>query len=273
MTLGDTSRDTLRRNVDRNEDFNWDEFGTADYLAHNYEDVRDDDRQILVFVRDFFSKERPIDAEGRELRGIDVGTGPNLYPALSMLPFCDNITLYEYSKSNVDWLRRQHGQSWPSWKKCWQGFWNLLCEEPGYAKFSKPNMNEVLAARTEVVHGNVFDLSVDDGQRYDMGTMFFVAESITRQETQFASAMDHFLDALRPNAPFAIAFMEHSGGYWVGDRHFPATDIDLADVRGCLASRGSGIVVEHVGTGDNPLRDGYSGMIVACGRAKRAVGD
>src|SRR3954469_16072732 len=78
----------------QNVDFDWNGFDTAAYHAHNYLSLRDDDRQIIEQVGDHFAATL---GDRRGLRGIDVGTGPNLYPALTMLPFCAEVTLFEHA--------------------------------------------------------------------------------------------------------------------------------------------------------------------------------
>ena len=248
----------------RNEDYPWDEFDTEAYLAHNYEHVRHDDDVILRAVGSFFAAA----CRGKQhLNGIDVGTGANLYPALAMLPFCEEITLLEYSRSNVDWLESQKENQWPSWDSSWEAFWQLLCRWPAYKRVKEPGIE--LAKRAKVHHGNLFDLPRDHS--YDLGTMFFVAESISPEHAEFDSAMEHFLNSLTRQAPFAIALMEHSGGYRVGDNIFPATDIGIADVTKFLQGKATDVEVRHIGPGTDPVREGYTGMIIAYGYA-RGVG-
>src|SRR6184192_2383524 len=84
-----------------NRDYPWDDFSPEEYFKYNYADMRDDDRQIVELVSDFFAKAFSNASLPSGARGIDVGTGSNLYPALTMLPFCESLTLYEYSASNV----------------------------------------------------------------------------------------------------------------------------------------------------------------------------
>ena len=249
-----------------NTDYSWNSFDSVAYLEHNYQSVRSDDQQILNFVRKFLSGALATSGAPAWRRGIDVGTGANLYPALAMLPFCREITLYEHSQSNVDWLNSEKKAAWPSWETAWHRFWSLLTNSEPYQDFPG-DPRTALTERTKVVPGNVFDLSPEDG-RWDIGTMFFVAESITSQPDEFRSAVDHFLSVLTPNAPFAIAFMEHSKGYTVGNTRFPATDIGQSHVQSCLDERATEVCIEHIGTGQNPLRDGYSGMLIACGLVK-----
>ena len=60
--------------------------------------------------------------------------------------------------------------------------------------------------------------------------------------------------------------MEHSTGYQVANNHFPAIAINTEDVYRCLFRRAVDVVVQRTVAGGNPLRDGYRGMIITCGR-------
>jgi len=249
-----------------NRDYPWDEFNSEEYFKFNYVDLRDDDREILEIVRDFLVRKLDSkDATGK--RGIDVGTGANLYPALTMLPFCEHVTLYEHSEANVQWLRQQTANDWPSWDDAWSQFWKLLCERPAYEKLSDPTTRLTKPAHIEVVKGDV--LANSNYEPFDIGTMFFVAESITGQPTEFLEAMDHFFSMLKPDALFAMAFMEHSQGYRVGTQLFPATDIGEQDVWNCLRARASDFSLHRLSAEHKPLREHYTGMIVAHGRIKK----
>jgi hypothetical protein len=97
--------------------------------------------------------------------------------------------------------------------------------------------------------------------------MFFVAESISANEAEFAHAMSRFTGCLKPGAPFAAAFMENSEGYELGGKNFPAVAVCNEDIRVHLERSASDLFIERVGTIDQPLRPGYTGMIVACGFA------
>ncbi|GAB2923387.1 SCO2525 family SAM-dependent methyltransferase [Micromonospora polyrhachis] len=235
-----------------NDQFDWDHFDSDAYFDHNYRAVRDDDREIMKIVRDFFAN-ADIDSRGR---AVDVGAGTNLYPSLAMLPFCSHLDLWEYSASNVAWLRRQVA----GFGENWDAFWDIYREQPAYAALSDPRV--ALAERTEVHQASVFDLP---DRRWDLGTMFFVACSLSTDLTEFRRAVHAFVGALKPGAPFATAFMAKSQGYFVGDDWFPAVAIDATEVESCLATVATGVTVTSIEVGA-PLRDGYSGMIVATGR-------
>lgn len=240
-----------------NDDFAWDEFNSSAYYEHNYATLQGEDERILEAVGRFFSAaDIPPGAHG-----IDVGSGANLYPAFSMLPFCQDIVLWEWSAANVRWLKEET----QSYSAEWDPFWSVVAHYPAYAAVADPR--EMLARRSRPQQGSIFDLPK---ARWDVGTMFFVAESLTAELPEFERATRCFVDALKPGAPFAAAFMAGSQGYPVDGVDFPAVDIGLEDVRKCLDGSTSDLTVVQVERHGAPLRDGYSGMILAHGRAGAA---
>jgi len=262
VALAATTRTGRRMN--RNRAWAWDRFNPVAYFQHNYGSLRPDDRQILVIVRDFFvghftgvSRE---DLAGRRLQGLDIGSGSNLYPALTMLPFCHRITLRDFAPKNVRWMRNEVRQPHGSWTR----FWRVLAKGRPYRDL-RGDYVRALSRRAVVQHGSIFDLHKS---HWDLGTMFFVAESLTMETWEFEYAVTRFVESLRDGAPFACAFMRNSSGYRVGIRDFPAVAIDEDDVQACLNKVANGVkvhVIELKKSG-KPLRDGYGGMIVATGR-------
>jgi len=242
----------------RNSDFDWNEFNPEYYLEHNYAEARKDDLRFVSTMGDFFLSH----LRGRtRLHGVDVGAGTNLYPALAMLPFCAEITLLEHSQANRKWLE----QEIPGYSPVWDPFWQELRSKDVYRAL--PDPTRALAERARVEQGSVFSLPAE---RWDLGTMFFVAESISEDADEFRTALGRFLGCLVPGAPFAAAFMENSQGYRVAGRAFPAVPITEKDLRECL----DGLVEEDLdftreSAGESPLRQGYTGMILVCGRKKR----
>ncbi|HKR49193.1 MAG TPA: SCO2525 family SAM-dependent methyltransferase [Pseudonocardiaceae bacterium] len=236
-----------------NSDFPWDDFDSSWYYDHNYKVLRDDDRQIIEVVRDFFGTLDP----SKRRSGIDVGSGPNIYPALTMLPLCDEIKLYEYSTSNVSWLEREI----QSYSSSWDAFWELLTEEASYNSVDSPR--RTLATRASVAQGSIFDLPES---LWDIGTMFFTAESISPALEEFQIALGCFIRSLRPGAPFSAAFMENSLGYSVDSCRFPAVAVTVNDVENGLTGDTKDLEIHRIGLTENPLRAGYDGMIVATGR-------
>jgi hypothetical protein len=174
-----------------------------------------------------------------------------------MLPLCREITLYEYSASNIVWLQHEIQSYSPSW----DSFWQSLAVAPLYKAIDSPRAT--LAAVAQVERGNVFDLP---RAQWDIGTMFFTAESISSTPAEFRAAVRSFITSLRTGAPFAAAFMESSLGYDVGTRRFPAVAVTVSDVENCLAADTEDFHIYRIGLTKKPLRDGYGGMILATGR-------
>ncbi|MFC9126799.1 SCO2525 family SAM-dependent methyltransferase [Streptomyces sp. NPDC057099] len=245
----------------RNSDVAWAKFDPIAYVDHNYRDMQEVDAEILCIVRDHFADHfRTTDTTG-PVSGIDVGAGANLYPALAMLPWCDEITLLEYSPANVSYLKSQVAYYDPNWDQ----FWDVLREHEAYRALGM-DPRERFGLAVEVKEGNLFDLARHEG-RWSLGTMFFVAESMTSSHQEFRLGVERFLRALTPGAPFAAAFMEHSKGLGVGEYFFPACDVGEPEVKASLDAFATDVTVVRPES-HAKVRDGYSGMILACGRRR-----
>jgi NNMT/PNMT/TEMT family len=241
-----------------NEQFPWDSFDPEWYLNHNYGTLRDDDRQILHRLGEFFNKAGQSGEVGQDRlsHGVDVGSGANLYPLLAMLPLCGHVTLWERAETNCAWLDREIIK----YSQVWDPFWDELASWPLYRSMQDPRWS--VYERTKVERGrSIFDLPED---AFDVATMFFVAESITKRRDEFVRATRCFLRSLRPNKPFAAAFMLQSRGYVVNDVHFPAVAITEDHVRECLDLEGVRRATLAEITSDPPLRDGV-GMLLVTG--------
>lgn len=225
MSLAETLTTTTTSPVRRNDDAPWGDFNPHAYWKRNYASIQAADREIVGKVGQFFSEViNPSDFAS--LDAVDAGTGTNLYPALAMLPFARSITLSDISPANVDWLRdslADQAEPWP-----WQEFWNQLTTVgDGQVYSSSINARDVLWQRANPLVESVLELRP---RRWDVGTMFFVAESITADRDEFRQAVARFLDSLKPGSPFAAAFMAGSTGYRVDDELFPAVSVDRDDI-------------------------------------------
>jgi hypothetical protein len=244
----------------------WNRFSPDDYWRRNYRQLHAEDREIIRRVSTFFQRAF-AGCPSTERRGIDVGSGGNIYPALLMLPWADQILLSDHSRSSVDWLQGQLADDTDPWP--WLPFWYEMQEAKGYSYVDKPRtrLREVCVSEpgySGVERFSIFDLPE---ARWDLGTMFFVAESITEDVAEFCAAVAAFVGALTPGAPFAAAFMAGSAGYVVAGTDFPAVPITRDDVERHLTELGvREPSVELLETGLE-VRDGYAGMIVATGFA------
>lgn len=243
----------------RNADVSWGEFDPIAYVDHNYRDLQAEDAEILHIVRDHFADHFRRQAVG-PVSGVDVGAGANLYPALSMLPWCDKITLLERSPANVSYLESEVA----SYGTNWDQYWDALCGHEAYGSFGldpRERFREVV----RVEQGDIFGLDRHEG-RWSVGTMFFVAESMTSSHEEFRLGVERFMRALAPGALFAAAFMEYSKGHYAGESFFPACDVGELEMRASLEPYAHDFKIARIGQPAALLRDGYSGMFLACGR-------
>lgn len=245
-----------------NADYPWDDFDPAEYAAHNYGFLRDEDHELLKRVRDYFVE---VTTGQRARHGIDLGAGPNLYPSLAMLPFCNEITLAERGAANRRWLKDQISRA-EGFDPAWDEFWSVLDPIRPYGRIRDPRA--ALRERAHVRYCDVFRLRQQ--RSWDMGTMFFVAESITAQWGEFQKAARQFVRTLRIGAPFAMASMRNSRGYTVGTHRFPAVAVDEAKIAQTLANVAEIDEITPIQFDEHaPLREGYEGMILALGRARK----
>jgi hypothetical protein len=247
-----------------NREVPWERFDPEIYWDENYSHLRKDDQFILTTVGTFFAEyfRRQFRREGPPTIGIDVGSGSNFYPALTLLPWCNRIVLSDCSPTNRAWLEQHRLEI----GKTWQDFWVELVRKCGYQPPTFAEARTLLAERSVV---RDLDALCLPKQTYDVGTMFFVAESMTNYESEFEDATGGFLSCLLPGAPFAAAFMDSSTGYSVGTESFPAVQVVTPSrVKQALApfvdATTTSVQPVPIPPGDR-LRDGYEGMIIAVG--------
>jgi hypothetical protein len=280
--MADAAQDALRNAAPdtlQNADVAWNVFSSHDYWSQNYSELQPEDQEIIRRVSRFFisafADRRPA------TRAIDVGSGTNLYPALLMLPWTEQILLTDYSKSNIAWLHDQLADDTSPWT--WRPFWREMQDAAGYNEVDKPRklLREACVSVPRYAgieescvsvprYAGIEECSVFDlpKAQWGLGTMFFVAESITEEPDEFRTAVASFVGALQPRAPFAAAFMAGSDGYDVADTTFPALPITRTDVRQHLTDLGATKLSVDLLKTKHRVRDGYAGMIVATGFAR-----
>lgn len=243
----------------RNDSAPWDDFDADVYSKANYATLHPEDAEIIRFASSFLIeafRRRP-----RVGRAVDVGSGPNLYPALLMLPWVDRIIFTEYAINNINWLNGNLAVNLGEGEWAWQPFWDLLTHLPEYQLVRDPQRR--LADCHDVIRLSVFDLP---RRTWDMGSMFFVADGISSDETEFESAVRSFLGALMPAAPFMMAFMEGSAGYEINGVGFPAVNVSRDSLGALLADLPvTGASILRTDKTTRPLRPGYDAMLLVTG--------
>ena len=241
----------------RNDEVPWSDFDADGYWKCNYASVLPEDAEIIRYASDFLIRARA--GKPRISRAVDVGAGTNLYPALLMLPWVEDLVFTEYAPANIAWLAENLADGPDEW--AWQPFWNLVANLPGYRGVEQPRRH--LASRHEIRLLSVFNLP---WREWDLGSMFFVADGMSSEEAEFESAVRSFLSALTPGAPFMMAFMEGSAGYDVSGVRFPGVRVtprSLNELLGRLPVTGTGLL--RTDNSVRRLRPGYDAMLLVTG--------
>ncbi|BFO21334.1 SCO2525 family SAM-dependent methyltransferase [Streptomyces sp. KM77-8] len=245
--------------MDRNADAPWSQFDPEAYVDLNYRTPLEVDLLIVRLMRDYFSR---CYAQGvpASVRGVDVGAGANLYPALSMLPWCEKILLLEYATPNVEYLERQ--ASGGGYDTAWDAFWNELREAPPTGR-SNPGAG---SARSSGWNAPTCWTSTDSGA----GTSARCSSSPTRCPSAPTSSRAASCASWTRStgSPFAAAFMKESLGYQVGAHRYPAYRVNADRVRESLEPFTAELEIHDM---DHMVRPGHEGMILALGRRNTAI--
>lgn len=231
-----------------NSDYDWSAFDPDSYVAHYYADPHPDDEEVVRLTARALKHMRPGGV------AIDVGTGPNLFPMLAALPRAAQMTAWEYSETNIAWLRAELQRE--RLREPWPHFWRLVREGYGPEPLEE-DPTSPLRLRANVVQGSIFDLPK---ARWDAATMFFCAESITERQSEFERACAAFAQCVRADGLVAAAFLAGSKGYTVADTAFPALAISDESLREAFNPYVRDMQITPIGLVDEEVRSGYTGM-------------
>lgn len=196
----------------RNGDVAWDGFDTGGYLADNYTSVHVVDRAIIAELSPYYAAIAP----GSVGRSLDVGTGPNLYPLMLASAASRRLEALEYSAANVAYLRRtvRDGAS-----ADWAPFWSLC-------RSLNPALGRDLDStigRVSVRQGSAFALPE---RRYELASMFFVAESVTGDYHEFREMCHRLVRCVVPGGHLVAAFMAGMPSYHLSGQTLPSFPLD-----------------------------------------------
>lgn len=211
-----------------NSQVNWGDLHVDSYVAEHYSSLRDDDGLIIDRMAEFFASYLDVNLSHHR-RGVDVGTGGNLYPAFALLPFANSVDLLEKSPNSVAWIRQQRQNGF---SQTWNPFLERLKQQPVYSDyFEARDVRADFRAKTDV---RVDDALLLPAKRWDLGTMFFTACSLSNSEEESNGVVWRFVESLKPGSPFVIASMANSSGYVVDDVAFPAVSLTEESLQATL---------------------------------------
>lgn len=240
----------------------WAHFDPKEYAVRNYgEKILPEDEAIINSSINFLKKtlkEKSLQTV------IDIGAGPNLYPAMLWGPFLEDdskLFLREYVQANRDFLKEEIKNPEPIWTK----FRDLMITK-------SPIYNNVFSdiSRAEVEYGSVIDLKEN---QFDGASAFFVSESITYSRIRAQIMINRLIDSLKPGGVFLFAHMLGSAGYYAGkDTNFPATPLTKEDVNRIYLNRDLDFQLVFPNHPDqDKVRDGYHGMVLVFGQKQKTL--
>lgn len=242
-----------RKNPAANESYAWSKFDSEAYFQHYYGEPHEDDENVIKRACAALTVAEPTQGK---LDFVDIGTGPNLFPLFLAFPRASSLTAWEYSQSNVDWLKKELASN--SLRPQWRHFWNVVIDAYGPGAGLPENPVPALRGMTHVEQGSVYDLPE---RRWDAATMFFCAESITERHSEFERACLAFARCVRPGGALFAAFLVNSSGYAVAERPFPVLNISKADILDVFSPVSRDQKTEPIGIVEKEIRSGYSGMV------------
>lgn len=231
------------------KDADWDTFDSEAYFQHNYSSLRAHNARYIEMLCEATQSWTP---ESR--RVLDIGTGSNLFPAISLLPFARSIECSDRSASNRAWLEsefRGDGSRWLAYFDLCRS--NLRTEVAPFLSWSR------LVAIVNVVERDIDCLQVD--LRFDVVSAFFVLESSTDSLEVVAMRMERLAQAVADGGDVFVGLMLGSIGYSVGGVPYPAVGIEPDGIRDSAEAAGLGIVsLQVLDRGVDAVRTGYTGM-------------
>lgn len=243
-----------------NADYRWAEFDPESYFQQYYGEPHADDIGVIPRAVEAMKRAAPV---GAELDVLDVGTGSNLVPLFCALPRARSLTVWEYSETNIAWLKAEmlRDEMRPQWCRFWDA--TRRAYQPEYQLPEDPM--PALRAKCILRQGSIFDLPE---RAWDAGTMFFCAESITSRLDEFEAACAAYARSVRPGGTLLAALLVRSRGYVVGDRPFPGLDLSVGMIEQIFGRYVRELKAEPVGLVDREVRSGYFGFVLLTGIAR-----
>jgi hypothetical protein len=239
----------------------WDTFEVKPYLEKNYKNNQEAaDLAIMDKLSEFYSE--LVDSWGRDLRIVDVGGGPNLYPLIAAAPFASCIEEVEYSQPNCDYLRQQingefDSETWEAWLE----HASEHLEENHLSDETEPEqLQALLSNKLSVRRGSLYELPAVTRAEHrrqgheaeedlaDVVSMHFVAESITDDASTFRSGLIAAVESTRPGGWLVASFVAENTTNAVryGDHFHPVINVSAADIENILDEFCDVVIVEQM---------------------------
>jgi predicted RNA methylase len=246
----------------------WDEFDTAEYAWRCYgKDILQIDQQFIEEIMDSLGK---LGVQPESITKLaDIGTGPNLYPALVLAPFVrkpsdgGQIDLVEYSAQNREYLQRVIDDNESSrLKGIWNKYEDLMAGRSQVWRGTLQRTRQLAKVRA----GDIYHL---EPGAYDAISSFFVTESITNSIEDCERAVRSLLNAVKPGGLVIVGHMIGSTEYLAGDgTTFPAVPLANRDLLRMYQEDLDDLIIIDPQPASE-LREDYHGAVVVLGKKKQ----
>jgi hypothetical protein len=240
----------------------FDDWVPSDYLNEYYAELQEDERSTLrYFVEQFRAAPRgPV---------LCFGCGPTLHHVFLAAPYATEIYLADYVPENLAEIERWRAQA-PG-AHDWSPFvrYVLQCEAG-----AEPSAAEV-DARMTLLRKKIAGLQHADANLGDpLGSEFrarfavvlspYCAESATSDKATWTQFCRNIASLVAPGGLFLTSALRLCSGYKSGGRFFPATPIDVPELRHVLLQdfRADSVQIETHELHDHAAQ-GFSGILLA----------
>lgn len=238
----------------------WENFEPEEYVLRNYgKQILLEDKRIMNVVASALKKKFKKSSLSNFA---DIGTGPNLYPAMLVAPYLQQsaqINMLEYVSANRKYLTDAVSRgSRYSQDGIWKKFEEFMVLDSGDVY---RGALDIVKKRANIDFGDIYKLPKDT---YDCVTSYFVAESITDSKINFRASIVAMSQSLKSKGVLIVAHMVGSEGYYAGlDTHFPAVNLSVDDLEQAYKDAGLEFTITDISNNTHipvKARTGYSGM-------------
>jgi len=246
----------------------WSSWHPDEYYRDYYSDkVHPDEQVALRFQIDFLKR-----AERRFPRALEYGCGPTLMRAIAAAKYISALDVADRLPTNL-----RHIRQWARGNDR-AGHWNhftkffLRCEgtrpSPRQVRARERRAREVLARCLISDARERYPLGRARVSSYDLLISGFCLDCLSRSQAVWRRCMRNVFGLLRPGGSFVLAAFLRCAGYSVGERWFPAANINRRDWEAALIYSGacpaSLVIAEHKSR--TPAQNEYEGILLACGK-------
>jgi hypothetical protein len=249
----------------------WTTWQPDDYLRDYYGgDVKPDEREAIRFQVDF------LRSTGRTFAAaVEYGCGPTLGRAIAASSYVGSLDMADRLERNLDKVRQ-----WASVDQDaddWSAFTRYVLQCEGVAR---PNAGD-MHAKERLTRTRMTDVVLTDAKQrdplgrdrvgyYDLLITGFCVDCISTSKAVWRTCLVNVFTVLQGGGSFVVGALRRCRGYRVGDRWFPACDIDRADLEAALLRCGSDPAFLHIEERDLPAYhdQGYDGILMASGRKR-----